>query len=570
MTENRCRKWCSGMAKWAIERKSYRAFQAAVLLCGVWLFSMPATAATLEAIRTGIHADFIRLVLDFDESVSAELQIVEDKLVIALPDNTTASTRAEASRAPLRARFLAREGGLPPRVEVEAGQRMMLLRRFSLPGRERGGVRLIFDFVPAPAPEPEKEVVDAETTQPSTTDVVTAPAPAVNYPAPPVLKSPRSASLLDFSAYVQGEGRYFPQNSEDGVPGHVTGSLAFEATLKAEWAGGDHQVVITPFARVDARDDGRSHVDIREAKWIGVFGALEVKLGFDTEFWGVTEAVHLVDIINQDDALEDIDQEDKLGQLMANIRYVSDFGTFSFYALPWSRERDFPGAKGRPNTPLPIDRSQTQWQSSHEDLRFTWAARWGHALGPFDIGLSYFTGNARDPRLLPGLNELGAPVLIPRYDVIDQVGVDAQGTFGGLLLKVEAIHQWNDVEDFTAFAAGFEYSLYNLANGAGDLGVLAEYLYDERENDPLAPFEDDLFFGLRWSGNDVASTQILAGAIVDLEGDGTAINVEFSRRIGAKWLISLDGRFFSNVNNGDPLSPLRDDDFVQLRLTRYF
>jgi len=522
-------------------------------------------AATLQAVRTGRHEGFLRLVLDLDEEVPVRFGVANNKLLIILPDNTQAPANLSFTQDEVAGRFVPAEGGNPPYIEVEAEERMALRRRFTLPARLGTGTRLVLDFSPAPA------VVETAPTP------VVPDAPVVDDAEAEIPDSPDFESFggpqeqsVEFSGFIESELRAFPDSSEDGVSSHFTGSFALAPKVTFNWDGGDQQIVIAPFGRVDVQDDGRTHADIREAKYVGAFGPWEFRLGFDSVFWGVTEAVHLVDIINQDDALEDIDQEDKLGQLMANVRYVSDFGTFSFYALPWSRERDFAGRKGRPNTPLRIDRSQTQWQSDDEDWRFTWAARWSHAAGPFDIGLSYFSGNARDPRLLLGQDTLGAPVLIPRYDVIKQAGVDVQATFGPLLLKTEAIHQWNDFDDFAAIAAGFEYTFFNVGDGAGDLGVLAEYLYDERDDNLLAPFEDDLFFGLRWSSNDVAGTQILAGAVVDLDGNGNAINVEMSRRIGSKWSISLDARLFTSVDNGDPLVFLRDDDFIQLRIARYF
>ena len=42
-------------------------------------------------------------------------------------------------------------------------------------------------------------------------------------------------------------------------------------------------------------------------------------------FWGVAESNHLVDVINQTDAIENPDQEDKLGQPMLNLAYVEYF-----------------------------------------------------------------------------------------------------------------------------------------------------------------------------------------------------------------------------------------------------
>lgn len=522
-------------------------------------------AAQLQAVRTGRHEGFLRLVLDLDEDIPVRFGVANNKLLIILPDNTQAPANLNFTQDEVAGRFVPAQGDNPPYIEVEAEERMALRRRFTLPARLGTGTRLVLDFSPAPAVvEAAPAPVTPETPTPAETE-----AEIPDFPDFESFGGPEEQSV-EFSGFIESELRAFPDNSEDGVSSHFTGSFALAPKVTFNWDGGDQQIVIAPFGRVDVQDDGRTHADIREAKYAGAFGPWEFRLGFDSVFWGVTESVHLVDIINQDDALEDIDQEDKLGQLMANVRYVSDFGTFSFYALPWSRERDFAGSKGRPNTPLRIDRSQTQWQSDDEDWRFTWAARWSHAAGPFDIGLSYFSGNARDPRLLLGQDALGAPVLIPRYDVIKQAGVDVQATFGPLLLKTEAIHQWNDFDDFAAIAAGFEYTFFNVGDGAGDLGVLAEYLYDERDNNLLAPFEDDLFFGLRWSSNDVAGTQILAGAVVDLDGNGNAINVEMSRRIGSKWSISLDARFFTGVDNGDPLLFLKDDDFIQLRIARYF
>jgi hypothetical protein len=46
--------------------------------------------------------------------------------------------------------------------------------------------------------------------------------------------------------------------------------------------------------------------------------------------------------------------------------------------------------------------------------------------------------------------------------------------------------------------------------------------------------------------------------------------VEAERRLGDSWKIELEGRFFLNVPDGDVLFGVRDDDFLMLRLTRFF
>jgi hypothetical protein len=64
----------------------------------------------------------------------------------------------------------------------------------------------------------------------------------------------------------------------------------------------------------------------------------KILLGANKVFWGVTESRHLVDIINQTDLVEDIDEEQNLGQPMVNLLLQRDWGQLDFYLKPWFRE----------------------------------------------------------------------------------------------------------------------------------------------------------------------------------------------------------------------------------------
>ncbi len=109
-----------------------------------------------------------------------------------------------------------------------------------------------------------------------------------------------------------------------------------------------------PFYRYDANDAKRTRGDIRELYWQMDYRELSFKAGIDVVFWGVAESQHLVDIINQTDLVEDIDGEEKLGQPMVNLDYMTDLGTWQFYLLPYFRERTFPGEQGRLRTDPPV------------------------------------------------------------------------------------------------------------------------------------------------------------------------------------------------------------------------
>ena len=65
--------------------------------------------------------------------------------------------------------------------------------------------------------------------------------------------------------------------------------------------------------------------DIRELNYLLFGETWEVRLGVDKVFWGTTEFVHLVDIVNQTDLVEDVDGEDKLGQPTVNLSVPSDW-----------------------------------------------------------------------------------------------------------------------------------------------------------------------------------------------------------------------------------------------------
>ena len=77
---------------------------------------------------------------------------------------------------------------------------------------------------------------------------------------------------------------------------------------------------------------------LREFYWWRDFDSVEIYVGARQLFWGVTETVHLVDVINQNDLVEDIDGEDKLGQPMVSLLLDRDWGTLELFSLLGFRE----------------------------------------------------------------------------------------------------------------------------------------------------------------------------------------------------------------------------------------
>lgn len=327
-----------------------------------------------------------------------------------------------------------------------------------------------------------------------------------------------------------------------------------------------------PYIREDEHDDARSQTDIRELSWLKAGDIWELRLGIRKVYWGVTESQHLVDIINQSDLAANTDGEDKLGQPMLNLALIGDYGTVDLFVLPYFRERTFPGEEGRFRGQLYVDTEQDAiYQSKDKEQHIDYAVRWAKSIDVWDIGLSHFYGTSRDPRFTPGLNSKGQTVLIPNYDLIHQTGLDIQATIGSWLWKLEYIHRSSDIETYDAATAGLEYTWYGILSTPTDLGLVLEYLYDDRGDDATSPLENDVLLALRFTLNDTQSTDALLGVIKDRNKDTMIYSVEASRRLGDAWKLSLEARFYENVESSEQVVySLRNDDYVQVELAYYF
>jgi hypothetical protein len=380
-----------------------------------------------------------------------------------------------------------------------------------------------------------------------------------------VLLAAAPAVAVDWSGFAAFEARAFLDGEGEAGQAAGTLSLVLQPELYHDWDDGDQSFRFTPFLRLDQRDGERTHADLRELYWQKVARRWELLVGVRKLFWGVTESVHLVDVINQTDLVEDPDGEQKLGQPMVQLKLFPGLGTLDLFLLAGFRERTFPGAEGRLRPEPPVDPDLAAYESSAGQERLDWALRWSLIAGPFDLGLSHFSGTGRDPLLQPAVDDAGEPALRPFYELVDQTGLDLQATLGPWLWKLEAIHRRSRSQRFTAAVGGFEYTFFDLRRTGVDLGVLVEYLDDGRREQP-----ETLFAGSRLTFNDVQGTDLLLGGAVSLEDGSTFLNLEGSRRLGSAWRLSVRARAFAGVSASSPLAPLRRDDYLQLRLSRFF
>ena len=380
------------------------------------------------------------------------------------------------------------------------------------------------------------------------------------------------AHALEIKGSLGAETRWFTQ--------HKKAQTSAFGELEVYWdSENNNSITAKIFARADDTDDERTHGDLRELAWLRYADQWELKAGVSKVFWGVTESAHRVDIINQTDAVESPDGEEKLGQPLLQFSSIQDWGTLSAFALPYFRERTFESPKGYLGPQLPINTDDAQFESRRKQEHTDWALRYSHSVDVWDLGVSYFAGTSRDPSFDLAINNQGAVNLVPYYAQIQQTGLDVQATLNAWLWKLEATYQTRSANaqqrtqtpNFAALTAGFEYTYVGIANTAADLGMLAEIHRNSqgaRTNDPL---QKDIFIGARLALNDTQNSSILVGLIQDLDQHQSRLAfIEASRRFGNNWVITLDGRLFTASSSDDPLYPIEQGDHVTLDAAYFF
>jgi hypothetical protein len=372
----------------------------------------------------------------------------------------------------------------------------------------------------------------------------------------------------EFSGELSFEARSYLERGAYGNTGLGDFSIILQPEYAVAWEEDRKVVSFEPFIRFSSLDDERTHGDIRELSFVGSWDLFELRIGISKVFWGVTESQHLVDVINQTDLVESPDGEDKLGQPMVNFVYVNEYGNFEFFILPYFRERTFSGYDGRFRTNLVVDGESPIYLHGDEESHIDGAIRWSHYLGGLDWAISYFEGTDREPTLKANL--IGTK-LVPVYGQSKQASLELQYVVGDWLLKSEVLSKGSDQNgNYWAMVAGFEYTFANYYQGM-DVGVLYEYLYDDRGESSGSGLDDASFVGSRIALNDEKSLEFLVGGIVEHEtGKLSNAFIESSRRINENWKWTIEGSFFAKPKSGSFLEKIKRDDYLQGSLSYFW
>ena len=176
----------------------------------------------------------------------------------------------------------------------------------------------------------------------------------------------------------------------------------------------------------------------------------------------------------------------------------------------------------------------------------------------------------------------GVPLTwIPYYAQIRQFGLDAQLTLDAWLLKLEAMHRSGDrnllgrEEEYVAAVVGGEYTFYSVLGSTADIGLLAEWNYDERGRQALPrrqpmTLDNDFFFGARLAFNDVESTEIKVAMLTDASRETRTLAAEFDRRLFDQWSLHVESNTILSIDPADLQYVGRRDSFFEFHMEYNF
>ncbi|CAM2005451.1 hypothetical protein [Acanthopleuribacter pedis] len=399
---------------------------------------------------------------------------------------------------------------------------------------------------------------------------------------------------LRFKGEVALESRQFTDDDNDET---TDAGAALFTRLEATFKRRRWRASVRGIARYDVEDDNREIYAIEEA-WIGYRGrGWEFRSGYQMLNWTATEAFHPADFINSRNYDSNIENAEKLGELMISLRKSLGRGALTFYYMPRFEEPEFPGPSSRLSlVPDGFDLGPYRiWEDDGDLTRDKnvnqWGGRFTQTLDNVDLSLHYIDHIERNLPIVVPLDEDDFPdpdgtLAIPIYQRVIDVGGTYLQIMGPWIAKVEFSHKnfvkpdgfslLPEISDHGQAAFGLEYGW---ATGSGADVVLlfeAQGLIGpgKERRAELNTFQRDVLLGYSHAWNDTMDRQLLVTVIHDVErSNETLINARYSQRLTDTWKIQGGFRIVEappKEEDAVGLELLHEANQVYLTLTRFF
>jgi len=284
------------------------------------------------------------------------------------------------------------------------------------------------------------------------------------------------ASEIEFQGDI---GVEYKRVSYDSVviPNKISKSINGQVELTKQF---EEYLAFLKIEMLEDKDDStRNYTKVNEAYLKYEAQDYEIKAGKDIKFWGTLELHNITDIYNLKNLKYDLfDKDKKLGSVgVTFIKYLENedellisrnsIDNYKTNFIKYSGSRDFIGA----------------------------------------VDFNFLSTNSNDKNKFLTYNTM----------VKDDT-----------LYKVEYSYSNNkSIDNFYELGLGVEHTLYGLINQK-DLGILIEYYKSDNKN---LTYQNDLFIGARVTFNDVSSSDIITGVVVDNDTKEKTYSFEYNTRL---------------------------------------
>ncbi|MFO4721074.1 malate transporter [Vibrio cholerae] len=362
--------------------------------------------------------------------------------------------------------------------------------------------------------------------------------------------------------YIGLAADFYQESSPNSVCCDHFAATMILAPRMSWWNEQGWAVNFTPYMEYEAPSE-QGFINLREANLTYAAESTEWLIGYGLVYWGVTEVYQPVNIVNQYDGRIALGYEEKMGQPMLQMRWLPEWGETQFLILPFHQTRTWREPNQRRALTKPVS-SDALHPDGEQPLDL--ASRVNFWQDELDIALSAFYGNSREPLLIETASEWQQS-----YAKIFQFGTELQWTKDDLLVKGEGTLKSGEGSTYGTLVAGFEYSLYGFSFSQGQLGLIAEYTWDNRDTSaPATIYDNDLFLGLRWQANDVSDTELLLSGLFDLDDASQIYKLTASGRINHHWRWVAESYYLSAMANNEPMAYLSSESYLSIKAEFYF
>lgn len=284
-------------------------------------------------------------------------------------------------------------------------------------------------------------------------------------------------------------GRYFFNDSQrlDNVSLY---NASKGVELKTDTSGSVSELKwrLSIYATQNDKDGDQRYADLREATLAYDWHEMSITAGFTRVFWGVSEVINVVNVINQSDIRHNINGKEKMGQQHLSVQYNGDVSELQVLYIPVFREQVF---GQRPAFLLPISDTAI-FENDRKDGG--WATRFKHFGEQSEWAIGYFSGTRRPPNLVISPESQSLTTFYPQTKNLLFDGVYLGDTFSP---KLELKIGRELGEQFYSANLGVEYPLYPDLWNINELTFVAEYLRDSRELEAETIGQNDIFIGVK-------------------------------------------------------------------------